>query len=838
MCIINCYLLVANEIVGECGNSVNWRYNSELETLIVYGNGDMYDYAVKDSTPWFSMGDKIRVVIIEDGVLSIGKHSFEGLLKMDSINISNSVTIIGSNSFKDCYSLKRLYIPPSVLLIDYMAFYDNYNLQEVQIGEGLQHIADNSFKGCHLLSNINFPNSLKTIGYNSFDECMFKSINIGDNVENIGYTAFKRCDELESINVSEKNKYYSSSEGVLFTKDKSKLIFYPQNGLSHYRIPDGTKIVDKYSFEFCNKIKTIYIPKSVLSIGYHAFYYSGLDSIYFNELGNISIDLEAFAYTNWYNNLTDGPIYFNNSLVGFKGVQSDTISITDGTTYISNNAFYGCSDIKRINIPNSVVSIGDYAFCNCIALDSLIIPNTVTEFGDGVFIGSGITYIKLPDTLTRIPKSFFGSCKKLQEITLPLGCNYIGDGAFDGCTSLKSFKFPDGVDRVNRGVFAFCSSLSEIYFNQNVRIIDTSAFVYCTSLTNIIFPETLETIAFNSFGGCTSIDTLRFPESLIEIGQQSFRDCEKLAFVSFPDSLKIIGKNAFYNCVNLDNICVPKGVVELGGWAFEKTKWYNSQPYGITYINNFVYRFKGTYSTKTAEINNDATIICESAFTHNNYLTDVIIGQNIKEIRSRAFADCPKITSISIPKSTYLIGECAFQNCTSISTVFFTNGLKYIERSAFERCLKLTSVYFPSTVLSIGEYAFTSTALKDIYFNSSSPPNINLLTFFDLPREEIKVYIPSGTYSNYINSEALVGFNLIEGDYSKIFHSNNNHKIYSIDNVLYVINPEVGSRINIYNLKGELLVTKVLTGHSESFLLNKGTIYIIHYNDEYTKVLI
>lgn len=113
-------------------------------------------------------------------------------------------------------------------------------------------------------------------------------------------------------------------------------------------------------------------------------------------------------------------------------------------TKIGSSAFFGCSGLTSITIPDSVTSIGDWAFSGCTGLTSMTIPDSVTSIGNWVFSGcSGLTSITIPDSVTSIGRYAFQNCSGLTSITIPNSVTSIGEAAFYGCSGLTSITFDD-----------------------------------------------------------------------------------------------------------------------------------------------------------------------------------------------------------------------------------------------------------------------------------------------------------------------------------------------------------------------------------------------------------
>ena len=136
-----------------------------------------------------------------------------------------------------------------------------------------------------------------------------------------------------------------------------------------------------------------------------------------------------------------------------KGTLNIPATVTiNGTEYsvtsIGNDAFWDCSSLQSVTIPNSVTSIGNSAFSDCSSLQSVTIPNSVTSIGDYAF----------------------EACSNLQSVTIPESVTSIGHSAFQGCSRLQSLTIPNSVTTIENDAFYYCINLQSVTINSNPRI--------------------------------------------------------------------------------------------------------------------------------------------------------------------------------------------------------------------------------------------------------------------------------------------------------------------------------------------------------------------------------
>ncbi|MDE5755147.1 MAG: leucine-rich repeat domain-containing protein, partial [Oscillospiraceae bacterium] len=210
-----------------------------------------------------------------------------------SYSIPGSVTIIGDSAFERCSSLISITIPDSVTSIGSWAFYECSALTSITIPDSVISIGDSAFDSCSSLTSVTIPDSVKNIGSYAFCQGSYtssdpeyhssdlKRVSIGSGVVSIGENAFEWNSELEEIIVSENNQFYTSSDGILFDKDMSTLIYYPigkSKKETSYTVPDTTKTIEACAFGM-TQLSSVLIPDSVSKIGGLAFWSSTLKKI-------------------------------------------------------------------------------------------------------------------------------------------------------------------------------------------------------------------------------------------------------------------------------------------------------------------------------------------------------------------------------------------------------------------------------------------------------------------------------------------------------------------------------------------------------------------------------
>ena len=321
------------------------------------------------------------------------------------------------------------------------------------------------------------------------------------------------------------------------------------------------------------------------------------------------------------------------TITGYTGsggdiVIPDTIEEMPVVT-IRSYAFYICSSLFSITIPDSVTRIGDYAFGGCSSLMRITIPNSVTSIGYRAF----------------------ANCLSLTRITIPNSVTYIESRAFERCTSLTSASFLGNAPSMESYVFDNCAPDFSIYYTSEAAGFTTPTWEgYPTANCPDDFFYTVSEgqATITDYQGCGDIVIPSEIDGMpvVSIGDVAFRENTSLTSVTIPDSVTSIGVSTFYGCSGLTSVNIPNSVTSIGGSAFHNCSALTS-----------------------VTIPNSVTSIGQRAFYNCSALTSVIIPNSVTIIREFLFYGCSGLTSITIPNKVIVIQDFAFYGCSGLTSV-------------------------------------------------------------------------------------------------------------------------------------------------------------------------
>ena len=580
-----------------CLNSINAEvtWNLSYDGILTI-SGEMPYIGNATSAPWYSQRDRIKNVIIENGVTAIKDFAFVECSNLTSITIPNSVKSIGIESFRGCSSLTSITIPNSVTSIGDYTFSGCSNLISINIPEFVTGIGRSVFYECFSLASISIPNSVTSIGDYAFYRCMrLASINIPEYVTSIGTYAFYGCSSLTSITIPHPVTIINSRT------------FYGCSSLTSINIPESVTKIGSYAFQNCSDLSSITIPNSVTTIGNNAFGGCYILENNFVNNSNCAIDFNNVVFID--TEQEDGLLIKNNEVKRCRK-WATSVSIPNSVTSIERSAFSGCSKLTSVTIGNSVINIENGTFSDCSNLTSVTIGNSVTSIGGAAFKG----------------------CSALTSVTIPKSVTSIVRSAFYGCSGLTSIIVEKG---------------NKTYDSRNDcnAIIETKSNTLIYGSNNAVIPNTVTSIGEKAFYNCSTLTSITIPNSVISIGASAFWGCSVLTSITIPESVTTIGEAAF-DGTKLRNIVIKTNTPPSGGSAFSNQSYYHATlmiPEGnwdaYAYSDNW-YQFINIREMvyKTANLTNSKAYMMKSE-TEGSYLFYDSMNDCIGELKEYALDD-------------------------------------------------------------------------------------------------------------------------------------------------------------------------------------------------------
>lgn len=244
---------------GTCGEHTAWTLDSD-GVLTVTGTGEMNCFMMSPHAPWEEESDKIRSVVIEDGVTSIGKSAFPDCKNLTSVTLPDSLTVVGRYAFANCGALGDVILPDSVTSIGEHAFESCVSMKKIHLPEKLTDLGNNAFQNCTGLTHVALPKGVTRIPARLFDGCTaLRTVTIPDGVDSIGEHAFSGCGVLTNVTIPGS----VTRIGVV--------AFGNCEALTNMVIPEGVTELDSNAFCECSGLTRLTLPNSLYAIGQDAF---------------------------------------------------------------------------------------------------------------------------------------------------------------------------------------------------------------------------------------------------------------------------------------------------------------------------------------------------------------------------------------------------------------------------------------------------------------------------------------------------------------------------------------------------------------------------------------
>ena len=499
-------------------------------------------------------------------------------------------------------------------------------------------------------------------------------------------------------------------------------------------------------------------------------YYQYLDYNYYSYVrgyysGNVVIP-ESIVYNgNTYSvtSIGDEAFWFCSGLT--------SVTIPNSVSTIGTSAFYRCSGLTSVTIPQSVSSIGAYSFADCSNLASVIIGSGVTSIGQDAF---SKTILKKTIWLTNTPPSGYKNASG--------SINYVSNDQFSFNNQVKyqflsSYFDVDGIRYIPVSPSErTCDAIDCVYDESaaNTKIASTVAYKGVSMNVKNLQPylaynnKYIKTLAVDyegelpnyAFSNCSNIQIATFGQKVSAIGSYAFQSCSSLETVEIPDIVTVLNEYAFQGCSSLQEVKLGSQMKTINQYAFGGCSALPSItiPNAVTNILNNV--FNGCTGLKTVNIaDSESTLTFGSNGSNPIFascpLDYVYIGRDINYSTNSSTGYSPfyrntTLREVKITDKETEISENEFYGCTNLQKITIGDGVTTIGKRAFSGASSLRYFAFGSQVVDIGEEAFSDcAAMVEVISKAKTAPACGNQALDDINKFECKLYVPNGCMAVY-----------------------------------------------------------------------------------------
>ncbi len=535
---------------------------------------------------------------------AIGDYMFNGCTGLrEKITIKTSK--IGEGAFNGCTNLQGVIFDGADREFDIgaLAFKNcgkNAGSFEATVVSGtIRSIGNNAFDGS-ALSSFDFSKlrGLETLGENAFINTKLNVVTLTDEMDiaNLRLTGIP----FEGLTVTVANGAvnYSEENGVIYNKDKSKLLYVNASVTGEFSIPETVKEIAAYAFAG-SKVSKVIFNANLEKLGEGAFKQSQITSVQFAQSSKLTAIPDSTFEKSW---LTAIDLPASVTTIGADAFASSALHnfVGNGVKEIGDRAFSSCNALTVITLPDGASKMGDRVFAGCLVLESVVMPSVAelgnqtfvgasklssvrfgdetTTIGSETFAGTALTVVDLSNTaINSIGVGAFRNCLKLTEIKLPSSATRIDDYAFSGCKALKTVA---GIERITHfGAQAFYNSALPTLNLAVAKYVGYMAFAayedestmakkQTAAYTTLSIPvvETIESYAFFNGG----MSTVSIPSTLKVLGEAAFASADNLATISIAESEYFFVKdNVLYRYADkasgsFELVCYPTALTAAG----------------------------------------------------------------------------------------------------------------------------------------------------------------------------------------------------------------------------------------------------------------------------------
>ena len=660
---------------------------------------------------------------IPESLTTIGKSAFSGWEGLTDINLKN-VTEIGQYAFYGCTNLVNIDLS-KIRVLGGSAF--NGTKIKVACLPDITTIGTYCFQNVTTLTNLTLGPNVSAESNNIVQGCTGIKYIIKPANDSKNYTATKMATKATVVTYPEGTEL-TLENGVVFSADKTSLIFTTSNVTDNFTIPETVETIEEYSLVYFNGEELV-IPENVTTLSSYAMYKN-------SSYSSVKKKLVIKA------NITEIPEE------AFRSCNFSSIDLPESLTSIASYAFSSLSTLGSIRIPDNVTSIADYAFSGTSFSDYVILPPNIKTVGTNAFSSlSSKVYVPegfegytfntkcqvirypsgkpidveptngvamttdgtvlvnvpatvageyvVPSTVTEIYKDAFNGCNLITQLTIPESVTSIGENAFEGCSSLTKVTIEGGD---NASTLAIASNAFSNVPVESV-VIDRNTtgtpFAGSTTITNVTVGANVTTLTEGEFAGSDAIEKIEFKGATPPAGVSgAFTEtASKNATVTVPAESMDEYRSELGD--DFDNIKPDGALTETVG--------------GLTYEVVFGGGANGEDIVKVTDANGaSGNVTIPENVTINGKTYPVTV------IAPEAFKDNTAITSITVPGSVKNIGEGTFKGCTQLTSVNISEGVTEIAANVFEGCDELNAIVLPSTITKVDEAAFAGSSVTKV----------------------------------------------------------------------------------------------------------------------------
>lgn len=733
---------------GVCSENKDIKWELDAEgVLTLSGKGNLSDFWTFGKIGLAIPGD-VKLKDLFDVITKIGSTE-EYVKDVKKIVIGEGITSIGNSNFATCVNAQEIVLPSTLKEIGKNAFAYTA-VSKVNIPAAVTKIGESAFYGSKLTA-VTFADksSIKTIEKLAFAKTAIEILSVPASVESLSADVCSENSGFKGFKVAAANtKYASSNEGVLFNKDKSVLIKYPDGlTIAAYTIPAVVKTVKDGAFTNKNLV-TLTISASVKTMEKNAFNCEALREVY--NLSSVKltagsdanggaaryavvIHTSAYEPSGFYavgdfEFVTDGKTHILYSYTG----TDEELALPAGIVYnnaevraytVGKNAF-AKSNITSVVISADVNKIESGAFADCVALQtvSFAANSKLVSVGDSAFKNcTALVLITLPETVTSIGKEAFAGCTELISFALPAATKTVGESAFSGCTAMNAFSIADNsvLEGVGKAAFKGDKVLRAIELPEAVTSIGDEAFAGCEKLDEVTIPAAVKNIGVGAFADCSGLArvTFAYDTALTEMKKDTFKNCTSLKEVVVPASVTKIGENAFGGCIALESIYICNKGCDLDSSKStlpEKTVIYGHSVSGAK--NYSLLRLRTFKDIKSVHIWSQATCTKPSVC--------YICGEKTAEANEHSFSEWTTVTVVSCTENginTRVCSVCGEKETQIVPALGHQYGDWYYVTDP------VNGIAYKERVCVCGHKHIQSVAVID-KDNAPKEPDVNYLT--------------------------------------------------------------------------------------------------------------